>query len=54
MNTDKYNHTFVEQKVKYLLKDKKFYEYNPKHKGPVFSIILPPPNVTGKLHLGHA
>ena len=54
MNTDKYNHTFVEQKVKYLLKNKNFYEYNPKHKGPVFSIILPPPNVTGKLHLGHA
>lgn len=23
-------------------------------KGPVFSMILPPPNVTGHLHLGHA
>jgi valyl-tRNA synthetase len=21
---------------------------------PAFSMILPPPNVTGKLHLGHA
>lgn len=54
MNKDKYDHRFVEQEVKYLLSNKKFYEYDPKHKGPVFSIILPPPNVTGKLHLGHA
>ena len=22
--------------------------------GPVFSIVIPPPNVTGQLHLGHA
>ena len=54
MNKDKYDHIFVEQEVRQLLKNKKFYEYNPKHKGPVFSIILPPPNITGKLHLGHA
>ena len=54
MNKDKYDHIFVEQEVRQLLKNKNFYEYNPKHKGPVFSIILPPPNITGKLHLGHA
>lgn len=24
------------------------------HEGPVFSVIMPPPNVTGSLHLGHA
>ncbi len=50
----KYNHAFVEKKVKQLLKDKNFYELNKTHKGPKFSIVLPPPNITGKLHLGHA
>ena len=26
----------------------------PARPGPVFSIVIPPPNVTGQLHLGHA
>jgi valyl-tRNA synthetase len=26
---------------------------NPKAPGPVFSIVIPPPNVTGMLHIGH-
>lgn len=31
----------------------KFFSYHDKNKPP-FSIVLPPPNITGKLHLGHA
>src|SRR3970040_1793231 len=27
---------------------------DPRARGPVFSIVIPPPNVTGALHLGHA
>jgi valyl-tRNA synthetase len=27
---------------------------DPARPGPVFSIVIPPPNVTGQLHLGHA
>ncbi len=54
VDNKKYNHEFIELEVKKLLKNKKFYELNKEHKGPKFSIILPPPNITGKLHLGHA
>lgn len=53
-NNKKYNHLFIQEQVKELLKDKDLYEYNPNHLGPKFCIILPPPNITGKLHLGHA
>ncbi|CAB1129687.1 valyl-tRNA synthetase [Candidatus Hydrogenisulfobacillus filiaventi] len=28
--------------------------FRPRGSGPVFSVVLPPPNVTGVLHLGHA
>ncbi|KEZ20503.1 valine--tRNA ligase [Mycoplasma capricolum] len=50
----KYNHILVEKtKYKYWL-DKKLFKANPNSKKPKFSIILPPPNVTGKLHIGHA
>ena len=31
-----------------------YFKANPAHQGPVFSIVIPPPNVTGQLHLGHA
>ena len=49
----KYNHQKVEEgKYDFWLKNKLF-ESNDKSKKP-FSIVLPPPNVTGKLHLGHA
>ena len=28
--------------------------FAPSGKGPAFSIVIPPPNVTGTLHMGHA
>ncbi len=31
-----------------------YFTADPKRGGPVFSIVIPPPNVTGQLHLGHA
>jgi len=49
----KYNHKDVEEgKYKYWL-DKKYFEAGDITKKP-YSIVIPPPNVTGKLHLGHA
>ena len=49
----KYNHKQVEKdKYKNWL-EKKYFKCGDKNKEP-FSIILPPPNVTGRLHLGHA
>ncbi|XQP55089.1 MAG: valine--tRNA ligase [Mycoplasmoidaceae bacterium] len=53
-NNKKYDPAYVEAKVKKLLQGKDFYEYHKYSKRPNFSIVLPPPNITGKLHLGHA
>ena len=32
----------------------KFFEADPTSEKEPYSIVIPPPNVTGKLHLGHA
>ena len=49
----KYDHKAVEQgKYDYWLKEG-FFESGDKSKIP-YTIVIPPPNVTGKLHLGHA
>jgi len=34
--------------------EKGYFTADPALPGPVFSIVIPPPNVTGQLHLGHA
>jgi len=34
--------------------DKGYFTADPTRPGPVFSVVIPPPNVTGQLHLGHA
>ncbi|MGH7925812.1 MAG: valine--tRNA ligase [Candidatus Binatus sp.] len=31
-----------------------YFKADPARPGPVFSVVIPPPNVTGQLHLGHA
>ena len=50
----KFNHKYIEKELKNILMGQKIYEYDSKNKGKKFSIILPPPNITGRLHLGHA
>ena len=49
----KYNHKSVEQGKYQQWLDKKYFEAGDKDKEP-FSIVMPPPNITSKLHLGHA
>ena len=49
----KYNPQEVE-KGKYEIWKEKGYFASGKRKGQPFTIVIPPPNVTGKLHLGHA
>lgn len=44
----------VESKWYSFWKDKKLFQANPSSNKPAFSISLPPPNVTGALHMGHA
>ncbi|HEY4741186.1 MAG TPA: valine--tRNA ligase [Candidatus Acidoferrales bacterium] len=33
--------------------DENLYRAENSHDGPIFSIVLPPPNVTGSIHIGH-
>ena len=49
----KYNHLDVEKNKYNDWKEKGYFEAGDKRKKP-FCIVIPPPNVTGKLHIGHA
>ena len=49
----KYNHKLVEENKYENWKTKGYFEDFDTKKDP-FCIVIPPPNVTGKLHLGHA
>jgi len=52
MSGDKYIHSNIEDKIySYWEKNKLF---KPKKNKKKFSIVIPPPNVTGSLHMGHA
>ncbi len=52
MSFDKYEHKNVENKIyDYWEKNDLF---KPKENSKKFSIVIPPPNVTGSLHMGHA
>jgi len=52
MSEDKHVHSVVEDKIySYWEKNKLFKPIKNKKK---FSIVIPPPNVTGSLHMGHA
>ena len=52
MSVDKYTHSEVEDKIySYWQKNNLF---KPKKNKKKFSIVIPPPNVTGSLHMGHA
>ena len=49
----KYNHKEVENNKYQTWMENKYFESGDKSKEP-YCIVIPPPNVTGKLHLGHA
>ena len=49
----KYNHLEVEKNKYNNWKEKGYFECGDLSKKP-YAIVIPPPNVTGKLHLGHA
>ncbi len=50
----KYNHKKVEENKYEKWLDKGYFKCDEKSDKKQFSIVLPPPNVTGVLHLGHA
>ena len=52
MSSNKYIHSEVESKIySYWEKNSLF---KPKKNKKKFSIVIPPPNITGRLHMGHA
>jgi valyl-tRNA synthetase len=52
MSSDKYIHLDVEDKIySYWEKNELF---KPRSNSKKFSVVIPPPNVTGSLHMGHA
>ena len=50
----KYNHEEVEQDKYEMWNKKGYFRCDPNSNKKPYCIVLPPPNVTGKLHLGHA
>ncbi|MBO4350558.1 MAG: valine--tRNA ligase [Proteobacteria bacterium] len=49
-----YNPTQVESRWYKFWVEKGYFKANEKSDKPPFCIVIPPPNVTGKLHMGHA
>jgi len=49
-----YDHKHVEEKLYKLWEEAGYFKPDVNPTGKPFSIVLPPPNVTGTLHIGHA
>jgi valyl-tRNA synthetase len=50
----RYNPATVEDKWYQIWRERGYFRPRPRPDQPTFSIVMPPPNVTGVLHLGHA
>ena len=44
----------TEAKWQKYWEENQVFHANPTQEGEIFSIVIPPPNVTGSLHMGHA
>ncbi len=51
---DRYEPAAVEQRWYPWWEARGYFHADPGRPGPAFSIVIPPPNVTGSLHMGHA
>ncbi len=54
LNEKHYNPNSIEQKIYQEWKDNKAFSPDPNSNKERFSVAIPPPNVTGRLHMGHA
>ncbi|MGA1112849.1 MAG: valine--tRNA ligase [Candidatus Pelagibacter sp.] len=52
MSSDKYIHSDVEDKIYAYWETNQLFK--PKSNSKKYSVVIPPPNVTGSLHMGHA
>ncbi|MCX6762495.1 MAG: valine--tRNA ligase [Candidatus Moranbacteria bacterium] len=49
-----YNPSEVEPKWREFWEKNNIYKFDPKAKGEIFSVDTPPPNISGRMHIGHA
>ncbi len=49
-----YNPTAIEGKIYERWLERKYFHAEPKKDKKPFTIVMPPPNITGQLHMGHA
>ena len=54
MEFKKYNHSIQEKEIYSFWEKKDLFKPKPNKSKKTFSIVIPPPNVTGRLHMGHA
>ena len=54
MEFTKYNHSTEEKKIYDFWEKNNLFKPVKKKNKKAFSIVIPPPNITGKLHMGHA
>src|SRR6056297_2761282 len=50
----KYNPKDFEDRIYKMWEENGYFKANPNEEKEPFTIVLPPPNVTGQLHMGHA
>ena len=49
-----YSHSTVESRIYEWWENSGFFGANPNESKAPFCIVMPPPNITGQLHMGHA
>jgi valyl-tRNA synthetase len=54
MEFTKYNHSTQEKKIYEFWEKNNLFKPSSKKSKKTFSIVIPPPNITGRLHMGHA
>jgi valyl-tRNA synthetase len=54
MLEENYNHLDIEEKIYNFWESNQLFKPKKNNKKKYFSIVIPPPNVTGNLHMGHA
>ena len=49
-----YDHSVVEDRIYSKWLEKNYFHAVPDNSKKPFTIVIPPPNITGQLHMGHA
>lgn len=49
-----YDHNNVEERIYSQWEEEGYFHARVNHEKPPYCIVIPPPNITGQLHMGHA